>query len=53
MTCFGGFPGKCNRVAGTPWTVYWCRECDEKRRARITENLKQMQLKFEPKKAAQ
>lgn len=40
--CLGYGPkeGKCPERAGTPWTPYWCMECDTLRRKTITEQLK-------------
>ncbi len=41
MKCigYGDKAGKCKAEAGTPWSPYWCRECDEKRRQAITKQL--------------
>ena len=30
----------CPNPPGTPWTPVWCGPCDEKRKARITNQLK-------------
>lgn len=30
----------CLNEAGTPWTDHWCLPCDERRRARITQQMK-------------
>jgi len=40
--CLGGFPGPCDNNPGTPWTPYWCHECDKKRMDGISNNLKSM-----------
>ena len=36
-----GFP--CPNKPGTPWTPLWCLPCDERRRARITGQLEELQ----------
>ena len=36
--------GKCQNKPGTPWTPYWCKDCDEKRRKFITERLTSMAM---------
>lgn len=36
-------PFNCMNPPGTPWTPYWCLPCDEKRRAHISANLKELQ----------
>lgn len=40
--CAGGFPGPCDNKPGTPWTPYWCPECDKKRMDGISNSLKSM-----------
>jgi hypothetical protein len=35
VSCPGWPKGPCGKRAGTPWTIRWCPECDEKRRAHI------------------
>ena len=49
--CAGGFPGPCDNKPGTPWTPYWCPECDKKRMDGISNSLKSMleELKQEAK----
>jgi hypothetical protein len=37
----------CPNEAGTPWTKFWCLPCDERRRARITHQLEEIQRHFE------
>lgn len=39
---FGALKGKCERIAGTRWTPYWCEQCDELRRATITAQLNEL-----------
>lgn len=43
---YAEFEGKCENVAGTPWTPYWCLRCDEIRRATITKQLRELAASF-------
>jgi hypothetical protein len=43
---YGEFEGKCTNEAGTPWTPYWCKRCDEIRRKTITKQLKEISDSF-------
>jgi len=36
---FGDYEGKCQNVAGTAFTPYWCPRCDALRRDAITAQL--------------
>jgi hypothetical protein len=51
MKCLGfdedGQPFDCPNEAGTPWTPIWCLPCDERRRARISRQLTDIQKSFE------
>jgi hypothetical protein len=38
--------GKCENIAGTPWTDFWCPRCDEIRRATITRQLEEIAASF-------
>lgn len=44
MRCvgFGEFERKCDRIAGTPWTDYWCDRCDKLRREHISKQLEKL-----------
>lgn len=44
---FGEKHGTCTNVAGTPWTPYWCHECDQKRRDHITARFEEIAKKME------
>jgi len=48
MKCigYGIFEGKCQNKAGTPWTPFWCKRCDELRKAHITKNLEEIRDSF-------
>lgn len=37
LACVG-----CGKPAGTPWSPFWCPDCDDKRIARIDEHLKEI-----------
>lgn len=39
---FGDKTGRCNNVAGTTRTPYWCQECDDARCGHITSQLEAM-----------
>jgi hypothetical protein len=39
---FGDKEGKCDKVAGTTRTPYWCQECDDARCGHITARLEAM-----------
>jgi hypothetical protein len=51
MKCLGydedGQPFDCPNEAGTPWTPIWCLPCDERRRARISRQLADIERSFE------
>jgi len=44
MKCigYGIYRGKCSNQAGTPWTPYWCKRCDEIRKKTVTKQLKEI-----------
>ena len=37
----------CGKLAGTPWTPFWCKKHDEERRKRITTQLETLSCDFE------
>ena len=43
---YAEFEGKCTNEAGTPWTPYWCKRCDEIRRKTITKQLEEIKDSF-------
>ncbi len=49
MKCigYGKYEGKCQNLAGTPWTPYWCKRCDEIRKKTITKSLNDIAAGFE------
>ena len=44
MKCigFGAKERVCENEAGTPWSQYWCDDCDADRREHITKRLDSM-----------
>ncbi len=43
---FGEQEGRCQNIAGTPWTPLWCGPCDEARRAHISRQLENIAASF-------
>jgi len=44
---FGKTEGKCNNIAGSTHSDYWCQPCDEDRRATVTKQLEEIAKHFD------
>lgn len=43
---YGEFAQKCENVAGTPWSPYWCERCNELRMEAISNGLAALEASF-------
>ena len=51
MKCigYGIYDRKCTNEAGTPWTKYWCKRCDDIRRETVGKQMREIRDSFNKK----